>query len=63
MLDKTTEDLISFRKTRPLKKAIKDHNNYVEEQFRKAKEGQVINLTDLFISKEVIDERKEKRQQ
>lgn len=39
-----------------LQTKIKEHNQRIESAFARAKKGEVINLTDLMISKENIDE-------
>lgn len=43
-----------------LKKMVKRHNRKVDVAFDKAEKGEVINLTDLLISKENIHKKKYK---
>lgn len=42
-----------------LEEDIRKHNKLVEEQFKKAEKGEIINLTDLMISQEKIIERQQ----
>jgi len=41
---------------------IKSHNKHVNDQFRKAEKGQIIDLTEMMISKEKIHQEEEKNQ-
>ena len=42
-----------------IKKMKKEHNKFVKEQLDKAKNGETIDLTELFISKENVQEAEE----
>ncbi len=44
-----------MEKSKTLKERIEDHNQKVKMVFEKAKLGEVICLTDLMISKEMLD--------
>lgn len=51
------EKISKHRGKQDLKTALKEHNKLIEQQFKRAAEGETIDLTLLMVSKESIQEK------